>query len=222
MVKSNSLKVLVLFPILGLMVTLHAESQSRADAVIFSEELTTTYYRAVFAQYLTVIPDTNLEDGNQSVDCGLSISNVCASPSAVAPLLASQNGPTSGRLLLALYDGDGEVIVYRPDSDDVGEGLNPDGTLSEGKTWRVLLAQVLADHEGASDLSQVEFSGYGWILSEFDCLGGTYNNTVFGVGFTQAFELLPAMGQGGWFGGVPILGLTSLQSLELMKKGREH
>jgi hypothetical protein len=75
----------------------------------------------------------------------------------------------------------------------------------------------LADHEQSTDLSQVRFSGYAWILSEFDCLGGTYNNTVFGVGFTQAFEFLPAMGQGGWFGGIPIFGLESLQSLEQKK-----
>jgi len=200
-------------------VAVKAESRVISDAAVFDQEETTTYYRAVFAQYLTVIPDANLEDGNQSVDCGLSISNVCAAPGAVAPLIGTQQGPTSGKVTLFLYGGDGEVIVYKPDSDSVGEGLNPDGTLSEGRTWRVLLAQILADHSGSNDLSQEHFSGYAWVLSEFDCLGGTYNNTVFGVGFTQAFEFLPGMGQGGWFGGIPVSGLQTGQLMELLQRG---
>jgi hypothetical protein len=211
------------FGLMLLMITvfqanLKAESGVVSDILTFAEEETTTYYRAVFAQYLTVIPDKDLDDGNQSVDCALSISNLCAAPSAVSPLLGSQKGPTSGKVTLVLYGADGEVIIYTPNSDSVGEGLNPDGTLSEGRTWRVILAEILADHEGRSDLTGVTFSGYGWILSEFDCLGGTYNNTVFGVGFTQAFECLPAMGQGGWFGGVPIFGLKDVQLEEFLKR----
>lgn len=209
----------IFLSLLGAPVAAQAQSRPVSDAAIFDQEETTTYYRAVFAQYLTVIPDANLDDGNQSVDCGLSISNVCAAPGAVAPLIGTQLGPTSGRVTLFLYGGDGDVIVYKPDSDSVGEGLNPDGTLSEGRTWRVLLAQILADHNGSSDLSQEHFSGYAWILSEFDCLGGTYNNTVFGVGFTQAFEFLPGMGQGGWFGGIPVSGLQVEQLMELLQRG---
>lgn len=213
---------LTLFLILGVNLNVRAESKSFSDLVTFNQEETTTYYRAVFAQYLTVIPDTNLEDGDQSVDCGLSISNLCAAPDAVSPLLATQKGPTSGKLTFYLFGGDGEVIIYTPTSDSVGEGLNPDGTLSEGRTWRVLLAQILADHRDSDDPSDLAFSGYGWILAQFDCLGGTYNNTVFGVGFTQAFEFLPAMGQGGWFGGIPIGGLTSAQLEQLVRTGWGH
>jgi len=214
----RSLAGLSFLLLLGVQPELQAEPQVFSDTVAFNEEATTTYYRAVFAQYLTVIPDSNLDDGNQSVDCGLSISNVCAAPDVVSPLIGAQKGPTSGKVTLVLYEADGEVIVYTPDSDSVGEGLNADGTLSEGRTWRVLLAQILADHQGIADQSQVSFSGYGWILSEFDCLGGTYNNTVFGVGFTQAFEFLPAMGQGGWFGGIPIFGLKEVQLDQLRQK----
>ncbi len=215
---SKSLAVLILLVLVSVQSDLWAESAQGSETAVFHQNSTTTYYRAVFAQYLTVIPDANLEDGNQSVDCGLSISNVCNAPDAVSPLIGTQEGPTSGKVTLFLYGGDGEVIVYTPHSDSVGEGLNPDGTLSEGRTWRVLLAQILADQENV-DVSQVRFSGYGWVLSEFDCLGGTYNNTVFGLGFTQAFEFLPAMGQGGWFGGIPVFGLEDQQLTEFLKKG---
>jgi hypothetical protein len=207
---------------LGLSANVYAGPQPIADAIGFAEEDTTTYYRAVYAQYLTVIADPNLEDGDQTVDCGLSISNLCAAPGAVLPLLAAQGGPTAGRLTLFLYGSDGEQIIYTPTSDDLGEGLNPDGTLSEGGTWRVRLAQILADHSGDGDESKINFSGYGWVLSEFDCLGGTYNNTVFGVGFTQAFEFLPAMGQGGWFGGVPIFGLEAASVEALLGRAKFH
>ena len=212
--------VVLLLGLTGSGLNVYGGPQPTADAIGFAEEDTTTYYRAVYATYLTVISDPNLEDGDQSVDCGLSISNLCSAPGAVSPLLASQGGPTSGKFTLFLYGSDGEEIVYTPQSDDLGAGLNPDGTLSEGRTWRVRLAEILADHNGDGDESKLNFSGYGWVMSEFDCLGGTYNNTVFGVGFTQAFEMLPAMGQGGWFGGVPIFGLEAASVEALLERAK--
>lgn len=155
-------------------------------------------YRAVFAHFLAVRPNS---DPSLTVDSALSVSNVCAAPEKVAPFIG--RGPSSGRLTLFLYDRSGTLTVFETDSGAIGEGLNSDGTLAPGQTWTVRLAEVIAAAWGV-DEADVEFLGYAWVLSQFDCLAGTYSNTIFGLGFTQSFELLPAMGQGGFFGGLMI------------------
>ena len=42
------------------------------------------------------------------------------------------------------------------------------------------------------------------MVANFDGVAGTYNVTIFGLGFTQNFELLPGMGQGGYQGGIHV------------------
>jgi hypothetical protein len=185
---------------LGFQAGLEAKSAATDDAVVFAESDGTTYYRAVFAHYLAVIPN-KVEAYN--VDCGISISNVCAVPEALSPLMGGGSKPTTGKLAIYLYNNDGNLTIFTPQSDAVGLGLNANGSLSPGATWTVRLAQILAVAWGVEE-SEVEFNGYGWVLSEFDCLAGTYNNTIFGLGFTQAFEFHPGMGQGGFFGGVMV------------------
>lgn len=139
------------------------------------------------------------------VDCALSISNVCAAPEELQPFVfARPEAPEAGRIWLFLYDRDGTATVYLTGPDHrVGDGLDEEGRLGRGHTWTVRLAEILADAWGVEE-SEVSFRGYGWVLSEFDCLAGTYSNTIFGLGFTQNFEMVPAMGQGGWFGGLPV------------------
>ncbi len=194
-----------------------AQSTPATDTspAVFLQESGSSAYRAVFAQFLAVIPSSG--DESMSVDCAISISNVCESPASVAPYLRRSNAPTSGRITLFLYNLDGTRIIYQTQpagsgQAQLGDGLEADGTLAAGHTWTVRLAEVLADVYGVTEdhltdsdvLGPGGFRGYGWILSDFDCLAGTYNNTVFGVGFTQAYEMVPAMGQGGFFGGVMI------------------
>jgi len=167
------------------------------DPVMFAQGDLTTARRAVFAQFLAVFP--NEEDPDFSVNSAMSISNVCAAPDVLSPFLGRE--PTEGRIALYLYDMSGDLTTFVTDSNVLGEGLNPDGTLKPGQTWTVNLSEILAAVTGNK---RNEFRGYGWVLSEFDCLGGTYSNTIYGLGFTQNFEMLPAMGQGGFFGGLMI------------------
>ncbi|UCF39048.1 MAG: hypothetical protein JSU96_09515, partial [Acidobacteriota bacterium] len=155
-----------------------------------------TAYRAVFAQFLSVIPNA---DPSLSVDSAISVSNVCAAPDVISPLL-NTGGPNSGRVALYLYNRDGTLTMYVSNPASPGNGLNPNGALEPGQTWTVRLAEIIAAAWGVSE-KEIEFSGYGWVLSEFDCLAGTYSNTIFGLGFTQNFEMLPGMGQGGFLGG---------------------
>jgi hypothetical protein len=175
-----------------------AQSQGfSTDPVAFAQGELSTARRAVFAQFLAVFP--NEEDPNFSVNSAMSISNVCAAPDALSPFLGRE--PTEGRVAIYLYDMSGTLTTFITASDMLGEGLNPDGTLKAGQTWTVNLSEVLSAATGSK---KREFRGYGWVLSEFDCLVGTYSNTIYGLGFTQNFEMLPAMGQGGFFGGLMV------------------
>ena len=184
--------------VLVLGVPAFAQSQGfGTDPVVFSQGELSTARRAVFAQFLAVFP--NEEDPNFSVNSAMSISNVCAAPGALSPFLGRE--PTKGRVAIYLYAMSGDLTTFITDSDVLGEGLNPDGTLEAGQTWTVNLSEVLAAATGGKTR---EFRGYGWVLSEFDCLVGTYSNTIYGLGFTQNFEMLPAMGQGGFFGGLMV------------------
>ena len=182
-----------------------AQDSISTGAVAYSEQDTTTtdYHRAVFAHYLAVIP--NAIEG-MSVDCAISISNVCAIPDPSLDIYIGDPGiPTSGGFAIYLYDRDGTVSFFSSREHNqvgyYGPSPNGDGTLSPGQTYTVNLQEVLSAVKGGE---AGEFAGYGWILSEFDGLAGTYNNTIYGLGFTQAFELKPAMGQGGLFGGIPL------------------
>ncbi len=190
-----------------------AQDGISTGAVSYSEEDTTDYYRAVFAHYLAVIPDPDPTGPDYSVNCAISISNVCAIPEGsgleIYSLGSDKTRPTSGGFAIFLYDRDGTVYSFSSKSVNryldghlIGAGLNEDGTLDPGQTFTVNLQEILAAVQGVYPQDVEQFVGYGWILSEFDCLAGTYSNTIYGLGFTQAFELKPAMGQGGQFGGI--------------------
>ena len=188
-----------------------AQDSISTGAVTYSEEEATGYHRAVFAQYLAVIP--NAIEG-MSVNCAISISNVCAIPDPSLDIYIGDPGiPTSGGFAIFLYDRDGTVYsFFSRDHSLVGYyGPNPNGngTLSPGQTYTVNLQEVLSAVKGGE---AGEFAGYGWILSEFDGLAGTYNNTIYGLGFTQAFELKPAMGRAAFSAGFRSRMLTESRS----------
>lgn len=188
---------------------------AESDTVSFAMHIDTTAARAVFASFLSVIPN---DDPDQSVDSAISVSNVCAAPAEVVDtgLLgdgasAPENGngesaavgSDNGTITLYLWDRDGTLITHTTGAGSPGSGLDPDGQLHAGQTWTVRLAEVLSAELGV-DEEEIEFNGYAWVTSAFDCLAGTYNVTIFGVGFTQNFEFLPGMGQGQIFGGIPV------------------
>jgi hypothetical protein len=192
---------LIISFVLGVGADLWAESQDVGNnAVLFAETDTTGVYRAVFAQYLAVQPSQNPAT---KVECAISVSNVCAAPDAVSQVYLG-NRALAGPVTVFLYARDGTLTTFTTSEyPTVGTGLDAQGRLNPGQTWTVLLAEILGAKWAVAP-DQVEFFGYGWFLAHFDCVAGTYNNTVFGLGFTQAFELLPAMGQGGFLGGLMV------------------
>lgn len=171
------------------------------DTISFLAQDNTEPHRAVHAHFL--VWQANVDDSNFNVDTAISVSNVTAAPPEAAGLGIGE--PTSGRFTVYLWDADGTLFTHTtgPDSPEGNGMLNLDGTLDPGKTYTVRLAELLEEITG-EDEADIQFTGYGWVVSEFDGLGGTYNVTIFGLGFTQNFEFLPGMGQGGMFGGAPV------------------
>jgi hypothetical protein len=200
----------ILLPVLSPIGWIAAQDNNSTGAVTYSEEDGTPYYRAVFAHYLAVIPDPYQREG-YDVNCAISISNVCAIPVDSNLDYSYGMGPgkarsSSGGFTIVLYDRDGTVFNFSSEEHYMvghyGENHNGDGVLKPGQTFTVNLQEVLAAVKEVELGNEGEFVGYGWVLSKFDGLAGTYSNTIYGLGFTQAFELKPAMGQGGQYGGI--------------------
>lgn len=176
-----------------------------SDSIAFLHDSATTHQSAVFAAFLAWLPDAG-GDALNDVDTAISVSNVLAAPQGT--LRTNLFGPDvagnrTGTVTFYLWDRDGTMVQYETQPGSPGSGLNPDGTLGPGQTYTVRLAEILAAATGMAE-RDISFTGYGWVVANFDAVQGTYNVTIFNVGFTQNFELLPGMGQGGWFGGIPV------------------
>lgn len=179
------------------------------DTVSFLHATGTPTQRAVFAAFLSRVAATT---GVAGVDTAISVSNILAVPPATAPPAVTGGvndlfdvlrnaGNRTGTLEFYLFDRDGTLLFFETGAGTPGRGVSATGTLSPGQTYTVLLEEILEKVTGDRNKA---FTGYGWVVGNFDGLAGTYNVTIFGVGFTQAFHLEPAMGSGGLFGGVPI------------------
>jgi len=198
----------VLLSVISPLGRVSGQDRGNTGAVVYNESEGSSFSRAVFAHYLAVIPDSVPDGIDAAVNCAISISNVCAIPPDMGlETYLGQGLPDSGGFAIVLYDRDGTMHYFSSrihryfGSSLIGAGLSQDGTLEPGQTFTVNLAEVLAVVQGVEP-AEVEFVGYGWVFSEFDCLAGTYSNTIYGLGFTQAFEFKPAMGQGGQIGGL--------------------
>ena len=169
---------------------------SGTDTITVLNSETTTSQSAVFAAFLSSI-------GDSDVNTAISVSNVLKSPAGSLGDFFDQFGDTTGVVQFFLCDRDGTPMWYETGPGSPGLGLLPNGQLGPGQTYTVLLSEILAEITG-QPVDQSEFVGYGWVVGNFDAIAGTYNVTIFGVGFTQNFELLPGMAQGGYFGGVDV------------------
>jgi hypothetical protein len=153
---------------------------------------------AVFAALMASLPAAN-------IDTLISISNTMGVPDFVGPV----GEDTQGSIEFFLWNQDGTLIVYdTAQNPELGAGLNADGTLGPGQTYTVFLREIMAEL-GFDD--EEFFTGYGWVVANFDAVQGTYNIQLLGpeLGFTQNFIFEPNMGVSialyGTLGGVPII-----------------
>ena len=110
----------------------------------------------------------------------------------MSPILDLSGYDTEGTVEVYLWDqAAGDMISYETSDDSVGNGLDPDGILAAGGTWTFLLSDLLV----AAGWTQ-DFTGFGWIVANFDGVAASHTVVVTGVGFSQAFHGTPAVGQG--------------------------
>ena len=84
------------------------------------------------------------------------------------------------------------MMMMETSMDTMGQGLT-DGMLGPGETYTVLL----------SELVEMDFVGYGWIVANFDAVAGT--RTVFGPGFSQHGDMSPPVSHQG--GGIRMMSM---------------
>jgi len=160
-----------------------------ADAVFLQAE-TTTRQTAVLATFVAY--------SQSSIETALSVSNLLGTPLGLLPAGLSD---TEGTLELYIYGADGSLTVWESDDNSVGNGvLDDDGKLGPGKTWTALLGQIL-DDAGVLPGSDEVFTGYIWVVANFDAVQGTVLNVYPDFGYSQSLSMEPTMGL--WFGGYP-------------------
>ncbi|MBI4446817.1 MAG: hypothetical protein HY645_13030 [Acidobacteria bacterium] len=209
----RKVRAILFFSALTLAFGIHAMAETGSkltpgtDTVSFLHATGTPKQTAVFAAFMARLP------GATAIDTAISVSNMLAVPPAVAPTpvaggandnfeLIRARGDRQGTIEFYLFDADGTLIVFETAAGSPGTGLRADGTLAPGETYTVLLSDILTRATGSATRS---FAGYAWIVANCDGVAGTYTVTIFATGFTQAFHMEPAVGSGGFIGGIPVV-----------------
>ena len=172
-------------------------AQAGGDAVAFGTSQTTTSQAGVFAAFLSRV---HSEDADMSSDTAISVSNNLSAPAGELATAYAAHKDTSGTIEFYLWRRDGTALVAETGPGFSGNGLDAMGKLGPGQTYTVLLSELMSEITGLAvgDTStESEFTGYGWVIGNFDAIAGTYSVTIFGLGFTQNFELTPVVGEGG-------------------------
>ena len=194
----------ILFLAALLTLVMGANAMAASNSVLLMEVNDTTIKRAVYGAYLSAVVGP-LGEGQLNIDTAITVSNCTETKSDVSiDLFGDREG--KGGFQIFLWTQNGDMLTHTSGDVPGNQGEDWDGYLAPGATWTGLLSEIIDAmpvKEPKIDTAGI-FQGYAWVCSDFDCLAGTYSVTVFGAGFTQAFEFLPGMGQGGMFGGIPL------------------
>ncbi len=196
----TKLRSIVCFSTLAIL-ALGVNAQAGGDAVAFGNLESTTSQSAVFAAFLAWLP--NEEQPNFSADTAISVSNILGAPPGDLGDVYDAYGDRHGTIEFFLWNRDGTPMWYETSADSPGSGLDELGYLQPCRTYTVRLAEILSKITGLPEVDN-EFTGYGWVIGNFDAIAGTYNVTIFGLGFTQNFELTPVVGDAGRPGGLQL------------------
>ena len=214
----------ILFLAAVVMLAMSVNTIAASSSVLMQEVNETSIKRAVFGAFLSAsVVEGEDPDGPEGptpkaadlvVDTALSVTNcseVIGGPGIDPPKVPKVGDRQDfGAFRIFLVNGNGDVTTHESGGVTGNQGEDWDGILEAGETWTGRLQEIL-EEEGsgptpcAGDVcidSDDHFQGFGWVVSEFDCLAGTYTVTIFGLGFSQSFEFLPGMGQGGFMGGI--------------------
>ncbi len=194
----SKLRAMVFFAIVAAL----AGSAFAADTA-FIQANGTTDQVALFAAFVVNVPE-GLTPSGDPIRTSFTISNLMSAPEGLMNF--DEMTTVSGPIHFFLFANDGSMTTISTDELDSPEAfgnmqLDEDGALEAGKTLVFFMNELAA----AAGLGDDVFTGYMWIVCDFDAAGGTYNTFDAAQGLSQSFKLDPAMAEGAWFfGGIPV------------------
>jgi hypothetical protein len=182
----GKVKLVLLFFVLALALSLPAMAAKGADAKVFFQTEETTDFSATVAAYVAALPD-----GTRTA---VSVSNSLGVPQVEGVTFGGfpTGSDTEGQVWVFCYnalaeEGPAAWVWASSSNPEVGTGLNAEGKLVPGATWIFYVDEVLA--ELGFDSTTDQFVGYCYFVGEFDAMVGTYVNTFESAWSQQAFPL---------------------------------
>lgn len=165
-----------------------ARSLTPSDQTKQSEQSETPAQRAIFAVFVA---------SQGQLDTALSISNTLSAPPGMAQVF-EEFPNREGTLEFYFWHASGNLVFYETEPASPGAGLTSEGMLRPGQTYRVLLSEILeaANYREIAvelGLDPDEFTGYAWIVANFDGVQGTVTVTDFSS-WSQTAVMQPDLG----------------------------
>jgi hypothetical protein len=140
--------------------------------------------------------------GANNINSSLSVSNILAAPDGIFPEAGLSRD--EGSIEIYIFTAEGDVIAVETEDNSIGNGvLDDDGELAAGRTWAALLSQILDGADALPEPSEV-FSGYAWVVCNFDAAQGTVTVTFPDFAFAQSLNMEPTITLGNLQGGIPV------------------
>lgn len=153
-------------------------------------------------QVALFVPFLAFSEGN-GIDSALSVSNILGAPEGVLPEGLNRD---EGSIELYIFTADGEVLAMETVDNSIGNGvLDDDGELVAGRTWTALLSQILDGVDALPEDPDDVFSGYAWVVANFDAAQGTVTVFFPDFGFAQSMDMQPTITVDNLQGGIPVV-----------------
>jgi len=176
-----------------------ASGITMADAPFLVNSVTST-------QTALFIPFVASMAGDNPISTALSVSNILAAPDAIEEQILDieHMNDTEGTITFYFWAADGTMLSWETQNNDVGNGvLTDDGKLGPGRTLTVSVEDILIQLGEMPEAGNV-FTGYGWVVSNFDASQGTVNVYFPGLGFAQSLNMEPTLGNLAFPFGIPL------------------
>lgn len=152
-------------------------------------------------QVALLVPFLAFSEAN--LDSAISISNTLGAPNGILPTtgLSTKQGTIEAYFFMA----DGTAVAAETIDNSLGNGvLTASGELKAGRTFTVLLSQILAANNLLPPAGTV-VSGYAWVVCNFDAAQGTVTVFYPDYGFAQSLNMEPTITPGNLQGGIPVV-----------------
>jgi len=166
----------------------------------FLQAQATTDQVALFVPFVAFL---NAPGSDNDIDSALSVSNILAAPNGIFPTTGLSR--REGSIELYFFTAEGDILAVETEDNSIGNGvLDDQGELKAGRTWSALLSSILAAEDALPADGEI-FSGYVWVVANFDAAQGTATVFFPGFGFAQSLDMEPTITAGNLQGGIPVV-----------------